>query len=286
MRFVSYETAGGRGLAVRTGSNTYRGMLETDKAYPGSLDELLKLGGDSLNLAAAALAKSEEIELAEIRYLPPLQEPGKILCVGLNYHDHAEETHSAVGDYPVIFGRFPSSLIGHRQALIAPRVSSAFDFEAELVAVIGVRGRHIPAETALSHVAGYSIFNDASVRDYQFKTHQWTIGKNFDGTGAFGPEFVTADEVSAGAKGLGIRCLLNGETVQEANTSQMIFDVQRLIAIISEAMTLDPGDIIVTGTPGGIGATRNPPLWMKPGDHCSVEIDGIGVLENRVVAEV
>src|SRR6185369_13030461 len=168
---------------------------------------------------------------------------------------------------------------------VRPKVSDQLDFEGELVAVIGTRGRHVSREDAVAHIAGYSIFNDASVRDYHFKTTQWTMGKNFDATGAFGPVFVTADELPSGARGLRLETRLNGAVVQSASTNDMIFDVSALVSIISEAITLEPGDIIVTGTPSGVWMARNPKLFMKPGDVCGVEIEGIGTLTNHIVAE-
>jgi len=181
-----------------------------------------------------------------------------------------------------VFARFASSLIGHGADMIVPRVSRDLDYEGELAAIIGVGGRDILEADALAHVAGYAIFNDGSIRDFQHKTPQWTVGKNFDGTGAFGPEFVTADELPPGAKGLMLQTRLNGKVVQRASTDEMIFSVANLVCILSEAMTLEPGDVIVTGTPAGIGAARKPPLYMRDGDVCEVEIEKLGILENPV----
>jgi 2-keto-4-pentenoate hydratase/2-oxohepta-3-ene-1,7-dioic acid hydratase in catechol pathway len=178
-----------------------------------------------------------------------------------------------------------TTLVGHNQPLIRPKLSGDFDYEGEMVVVVGRRGRHIPKKKALGYVAGYSIFNEGSIRDYQFKTPQWTVGKNFDGTGGFGPDFVTADELPKGAKGLRIQTRLNGQVVQDANTNDMIFDVADLVSIASESMTLEPGDVIVSGTPSGVGAFRKPPLWMKAGDVCEVEIEGIGTLSNPIKNE-
>jgi 2-keto-4-pentenoate hydratase/2-oxohepta-3-ene-1,7-dioic acid hydratase in catechol pathway len=217
--------------------------------------------------------------------LPPLPVPGKIICVGLNYVDHSIESGFVPPDYPTIFTRFASSLVGAGAPIIRPRVSTQLDYEGEMVAVIGTGGRHIPEENALDHVIGYSIFNDASVRDYQKKAPQWTIGKNFDGTGAFGPYLVTADELPRGGKGLHIQTRLNGQLVQDASTNDMVFSVAKLISILSEAITLSPGDVIVSGTPAGVGMARKPPLFMKHGDLCEIEIEGIGVLRNPVQDE-
>ena len=211
--------------------------------------------------------------------------PQKIVCVGLNYADHAKESPYEQPTYPALFCRFNSTLVGHGAPIMRPRVSEQLDYEGELVVIIGKRGRHITADRALEHVAGYSIFNDASVRDYQFKSPQWTAGKNFDATGAFGPGFVTADDLPAGARGLRLQTRLNGQTVQDATTGDMLFDVVSLITIISEAMTLEVGDVIVSGTPAGVGFARKPPLWMKQGDVCEVEIEGLGVLRNPIVDE-
>ena len=206
--------------------------------------------------------------------------------MGLNYRDHTAETSYTQPDYPTLFTRFTTSLVAHGAPLIRPRVSQALDFEGELVAVIGRGGRHITPADALAHVAGYSIFNDASIRDFQHRTPQWTVGKNFDGTGAFGPVFVTADELPAGARGLRLETRLNGEVVQKSNTDNLIFDVATLVSMISEVMTLHSGDLIVTGTPAGIGHSRTPKLYMKPGDVVAVEIERIGTLSNVVADEV
>jgi 2-keto-4-pentenoate hydratase/2-oxohepta-3-ene-1,7-dioic acid hydratase in catechol pathway len=220
--------------------------------------------------------------LAAVELLPPILDPPKIICVGLNYVDHSMESGFEPPTYPAVFARFASSLIGHGADMIVPRASQDLDFEGELAAIVGVTGRNISKGDALRHVSGYSIFNDGSIRDYQHKTSQWTIGKNFDGTGAFGPEFVTADELPPGAKGLRLETRLNGNVVQSASTDQMIFSVADLVSILSQAMTLEPGDVIVTGTPAGVGAARKPPLYMKDGDSCEVEIQQVGILRNPI----
>jgi 2-keto-4-pentenoate hydratase/2-oxohepta-3-ene-1,7-dioic acid hydratase in catechol pathway len=284
MRFVNFVQNGRKGLAVEE-AGTLRGLLAGDAAYPGSLQDLVSGGIEAFRAAEHALAGAPVIESGTIQYLPPFERPGKIVCVGLNYADHTKESPYEQPDYPTFFPRFATSLIGHGAAMIRPRLSEQLDFEGELAVVIGTRGRHIPRDQALAHVAGYSIFNEGSIRDYQFKSPQWTVGKNFDGTGAFGPVFVSADELPAGAKGLGLITRLNDQVVQQGNTSDMIFDVAQLISILSEAVTLEPGDVIVTGTPAGIGWARRPPLFMKPGDLCTVEIEGIGTLSNKVEDE-
>lgn len=284
MRFIRFKLAGNTGLAVAHQGH-YHGLLESSSDYPGDLHALLAQGGDALARAAAALARGPALEAAQIDILPPLGRPGAIWCIGLNYADHSKESGFEVPSYPAIFTRLASSLIGQGAPIVRPRVSTQLDFEGEMVAVIGKSGRHIRKEDALSHVSGYSIFNDASIRDYQFKSAQWTIGKNFDHTGAFGPEFVTADALPPGASGLRLQTRLNGAVVQEASTASMIFDVATLVALLSEAVCLQPGDVIVTGTPSGVGLARKPPLFMKAGDVCEVEIEGLGILRNPIEDE-
>ena len=253
---------------------------------PDTLDALLRQGEAGLSAARAALEKgAPRTPLAGLRWLPPVQAPAKAFAIGLNYLDHAAESSFDPPKHPVVFHRFPSSWVGHERPIVRPQVSTQFDYEAELVAVIGKAGHRIAKEDALAHVAGYSIFNDGSIRDYQLRTNQWLLGKNFDASGGFGPVFVTADELPAGARGLRIRCRLNGQTVQDANTRDMIFDVATLVSTCSDAMALQPGDVIITGTPSGVGMARKPQLWMKAGDVCEVEIEGIGVLRNPVVDE-
>lgn len=222
--------------------------------------------------------------MRDLRLLPPVLQPAKALAVGLNYKDHAAESNFAAPKHPVVFQRFPSSWVAHGQSLVRPAISVQFDYEAEVVAVIGKAGRGIAIDDALSHVAGYSLFNDGSVRDWQTRSAQWLLGKNFDASGSFGPEFVTADELPSGASGLRLQCRLNGQVVQDANTRDMIFDVATLVSECSQAMTLRPGDIIITGTPAGVGLARTPPLWMQPGDVCEVELEGLGILRNGIVA--
>ncbi len=281
MRFLSFEQEGREGLAVQVDGN-FRGLRVGDAGYPGQLPSLLAAGGTALIDAAGVLARGPAIDLAKVRHLPPFAEAGKYVCVGLNYRAHTAEGPYEQPDYPTLFARFSSSLIGHGAPLLRPRQSEQFDYEGELVAVIGKAARDVDATQALDHVAGYSVFNDGSVRDYQRRTPQWTAGKNFDGTGAFGPHFVTADELPPGCKGLRLQTRLNGTTVQSAMIDDMVFPVAELVSILSRFMTLRPGDVIVTGTPAGVGHARRPQLWMKAGDTCEVEIDGVGLLSNPV----
>jgi acylpyruvate hydrolase len=286
VRFAAYQSDKGPGLAVALADGKFRGLAESDAGFPGTLPQLVAGGADALRAAGRQLAQAAEIDLGALAWLPPLPRPGKIICVGLNYVDHSLESGFTPPAYPTIFARFASSLIGHGAAIRRPLASTQLDYEGEMVAVIGKAGRHIARERALDHVIGYSIFNDASIRDFQTKSPQWTVGKNFDGTGAFGPVFVTADELPAGGKGLRIQTRLNGQTVQNATTDDMIFDVASLISILSEAITLSAGDIIVTGTPSGVGMARKPQLFMQDGDICEIELEGVGTLRNYIADEV
>lgn len=285
VRFIAFRREGQTGLAVGAAMQGYRGLTVDQAGFPGTMEHLLAAGNDALPKAAAALQSGAMVDLDQVTLLPPISAPSKIICVGLNYKDHSAESGMAQPDYPTLFARFTSSLIAHGDPIIRPKNSEKLDYEGELVAVIGKGGRHITKEAALDHVAGYSIFNDGSVRDFQLRTPQWTMGKNFDGTGAFGPEFVTADELPRGGVGLKLVTRLNGVVMQSASTGDLVFDVATLVSGISEAMTLEPGDLIVTGTPAGVGAARKPPVWMKAGDICEVEIENVGVLRNTIADE-
>ena len=220
--------------------------------------------------------------VSQLQWLPPIASTGRIVCIGLNYALHAREGGHAIPDYPAVFLRGALSAVGHRQPLIQPALSERFDYEAELAVVIGRRCRHVRAADALDVVAGYTCFNDGSARDFQRKSTQWTMGKNFDASGALGPAVVTPDALPAAAHGLRIQARLNGRTVQDSTTADMIFAVPQLIETLSAVMTLLPGDVIATGTPSGVGFARTPPLFMVPGDLCEIEIEGIGVLSNTV----
>ena len=280
MRIVHFEKSGVPGIAADEGSG-WHGLTQRDGGFPGTLPELIAQGADLLRIGRS-LGQSPAIDLNAVRLLPPVPVPSKILCVGLNYDDHLEESGLKKPAYPEIFARFATSLIAHQEPIRRPHESIALDYEAELAVVIGKPGRRIPQEQALHHVAGYSLFNDASVRDFQLRTPQWTMGKNFDGTGSFGPWLVTPDAVPPGARGLRIQGRLNGRVMQDAHTDLLIFGVPALIEMISVAMSLERGDVIITGTPGGVGAARKPPVFMQPGDIFDVEIEGLGVLTNSV----
>ena len=239
------------------------------------------IAADALAAAGEAAGRARRLPLAEIAWLPVIPNPDKILCVGLNYEMHRQETGRAEVENPTIFGRFANSQIGHDADLIRPRVSTDFDYEGELALIIGRPGRYIEKADSFAHVAGYACYNEGSVRDFQRHTHQFTPGKNFPGTGAFGPWMMTPDELGD-LPALRLQTRLNGEVVQDARLGEMIFDIPTQIAYCSRFTRLEPGDVIVTGTPGGVGAKRKPPLWMKPGDVVEVEIDRLGLLRNTV----
>lgn len=276
--------AEGRAAVAGVFDGELRGWFEDDLAGPGGLEQAIRQGVD-LHAFAEQLSVGRVFDTAGLTFRPPVERPGKIICIGLNYASHTEETIYEQPDYPTIFARFATSLIAHESALIRPSVSDQLDFEGEMAVIIGRGGRHIAKAEALMHVAGYAVFNEGSVRDYQFKSPQWTMGKTFDGTGAFGPFLVTPDALPLGGSGLRLETRVNGVVVQSASTADMIFDVATLIAVISEAITLEPGDVIVTGTPAGIGHTRKPPIYLIPGDVCEVEIEHIGLLRNEVADE-
>jgi 2-keto-4-pentenoate hydratase/2-oxohepta-3-ene-1,7-dioic acid hydratase in catechol pathway len=284
MKLASFELLQIPGIAVDCESG-WMGMTAQDSRFPGNILSLLQKGSDRIGAAGALVRKhGKPVELSQVTLLPPLIPP-RILCVGLNYADHAAESRMELPKFPTIFSRFSSSIVGSGEPLRIPRVSSAMDFEGELGVIIGKPGRYISADDAIEHVAGYTVFNDGSIRDYQLRTTQWMLGKNFDKTGACGPSLVTADAVPAGATGLAIETRLNGQVMQRSNTAQLIFDVRSLIAILSEAMMLEVGDVIATGTPAGVGAARKPPVYMKAGDICEIEIERIGLLSNKIVQD-
>jgi 2-keto-4-pentenoate hydratase/2-oxohepta-3-ene-1,7-dioic acid hydratase in catechol pathway len=279
MRLARVTKDGRIGLAAKAGETV---TVAWDTAA-ADLDARIATG--TLARAGAQAIAGEAVDEAALTFLPPVVRPSKIICLGLNYRDHAEESGLGIPDFPVLFARFASSLIGHGAPIILPKVSSQLDWEAELVVVLAKGGKHIVEGDALNHVAGYSVFNDASIRDYQMRTPQWTAGKNFDDTGAFGPWLVTPEELPAGAAGLKIECRVNGVVMQSSNTANLIFDVAKTISLLSGFMTLEAGDVLVMGTPGGVGVARNPQVWMKAGDLCEVEIEGVGLLSNPIVAE-
>ena len=252
---------------------------------PEDIAGVISGGEAALAAVEAAAAGGERFKVADVTPALPLAHPGKFICVGLNYALHAKEGGHDIPTYPSFFPRYATSLVPAGANVIRPKSSVTLDYECELAFIIGKGGRHISEADALGHVFGYTLFNDVSVREYQRKTSQWTPGKNFDGTGPFGPVVVTPDELPAGASGLRITTRVNGETMQDSNTEDMIFTEPNIIATLSEFMTLEPGDVVATGTPSGVAHARKPPAWMKAGDVVEVEIEKIGVLRNPVVDE-
>jgi len=287
LKFASYRAGNETRLAVVDGDH----LIDLNKVVPevpSDVRQALQSGVDLVASARRALeqaAPAERQPLTKVKLAPVVPEPGKTVCLGLNYYDHAAESGREKPVYPWFFLRGTTSLLAHGEASPRPRVSEKFDYEAELAVVIGKRARHVKREDALDYVFGYACFNDISVRDYQKRTPQWTIGKNFDRTGALGPVLVSADELPAGGVGLKIQSRLNGEVMQDANTRDMIWDVAETIALLTECLTLEPGDVIAMGTPAGVGQSRTPPVWMKHGDTIEVEIEDVGLLVNTIEDE-
>jgi 2-keto-4-pentenoate hydratase/2-oxohepta-3-ene-1,7-dioic acid hydratase in catechol pathway len=252
-----------------------------------SVAEVIAGGAEALDRVARWLQRppaSELPDMGQVRFLAPIPRPPKIICIGLNYRDHAEEGKMAIPEVPTVFVKFATAVTGYGHPIVLPKNSTKPDYEAEFVVVIGKRGRHIPEEHWRDYVFGYTMMNDVSARDFQMATSQWTMGKTFDTFAPFGPAVVTADEVPD-PHNLAISLTLNGELMQNSNTGNMIFQTPRLIAFLSSVFTLEPGDIISTGTPAGVGFARKPPRWLKPGDEVTVRVEGLGELTNPVVAE-
>jgi acylpyruvate hydrolase len=291
MKLMMFEKAGGPALGPSLGQVDGDSVIDlavADASLPKDLATLIAAGPSALASVKAAAGKapaSAKLPLQSVKAALPIARPSKFICVGLNYALHAKEGGHPMPTYPSFFMRVPTSLNAAGAPVIRPKVSVQLDYECELTIVIGKGGRHIPEAKALDHVFGYTLFNDVSVRDFQRKTTQWTPGKNFDATGPLGPWIVTADELPPGASGLRICTRVNGETMQDSNTSDMIFSTANVVATLSEFMTLEPGDLIATGTPSGVAHARKPPAWMKAGDTVEVEVEKIGVLSNPIVDE-
>lgn len=260
-------------------------LLAADASLPSSIRALLEGGPAALQRAAAAAESARDlIDIAAVKLAAPIPNPDKILCIGLNYADHAAESGQPLPDYPIVFSKYSNTVIGSGEAIVMPKVTDQVDYEAELGFVIGKRARHVSEADALDYVAGYLNVNDVSARDYQMRTSQWTMGKSFDTFAPMGPALVTADDVPD-PHNLAIRLWIGEELLQDSSTSQLIFNVPQLLADISEVMTLLPGDIVSTGTPPGVGGARTPPRWLKPGETVNMEIERLGVLSNPIVAE-
>jgi len=289
MRFLSFEANGqaGIGWVKDIHATDFVNLTLAAPELPHNLKDLISATGGlaAADVAARKAPASAVQAMASVTMLPLIPNPEKIVCMGLNYADHAKEGGNARPEYPSFFLRGNSSMVGHNQAIVRPKASTQLDYEAELAVIIGKQARHLTAENALDCIAGYSCFNDGSIRNYQRKSSQWTIGKNFDGTGPFGPCLVTPDELPPGAAGLRIQSRLNGKVMQDANTDVFLWNVVEALRIITECMTLEPGDVIITGTPAGVGYARTPPVWMAPGDICEIEVEGVGILSNPIVDE-
>jgi 2-keto-4-pentenoate hydratase/2-oxohepta-3-ene-1,7-dioic acid hydratase in catechol pathway len=279
MRWLSFlcDGAASWGYVTRDGA----GVVDVGRraSYP---DLKAAIAAGALAELAAAHGDAADLPLAGLRFLPPVPNPDKILCVGLNYKAHQEETGRGGEGFPTIFVRFANAQVGHEQPMVRPRESNTLDYEGEIAVVIGRAGRRIPRARALEHIAGFSIYNDGSVREYQRQTSQFTPGKNFAGTGAFGPWLMTPDEVGDPRR-MELVTRLNGQVMQQATSDLMVFDFEAIIAYCSTFTELVPGDVLVTGTPGGVGAARNPPVFMDEGDVVEVEVRPIGLLRNRIV---
>ena len=289
MRLVCFEHNGRSAIGVRVDQK----IVPLAQRGAATIADVLKIPNFPAALASEiAAGASTAIALSDVKLMPPVGPANRIFCVGLNYYEHVVETRGSdepappqKPPAPTIFLRILSSFVGSEVPLQLPSISEKFDWEGELVAVIGQPGYRISAETALDHVAGYSVANDGSIRDWQLASTQWTMGKNFDKSGSIGPEIVTADELPRGARGLRIQTRLNGKAMQDDVTDNMMFDLPALIAYLSQAVKLEVGDLVLTGTPSGIGIARKPPVLMAAGDLCEVEIEQIGVLRNRIQRE-
>ena len=290
MKIVGFEANNSVRLGVVDGDSVVD-LQAVDANVPGDLAEVLRRGNGDLS-SIGALAKkapaSARRPLDGLKYALPVAYPGKIICLGLNYLDHVKEgpQRDNIPKFPSIFFRVLTSMVPHGQPIVRPKESIQLDYEAEMVAIIGKRAKHLSMGNAVDCIAGYSCANEGSVREFQRHTTQWGMGKNFDRTGGFGPWMVTADEVPPGGKGLKIMSRLNGKTMQSDNTDNMMFPLAETLVYLTKGMTLEPGDVILTGTPSGVGHARKPdPVWMKPGDTCEIDIEKVGVLRNPIADE-
>jgi 2-keto-4-pentenoate hydratase/2-oxohepta-3-ene-1,7-dioic acid hydratase in catechol pathway len=282
MKLASYRSTGVAGYGIVTDHGIVDLTRRLGTKYP-DLRALLAAGALE-EAQSAARNVAPDLQQDQVAFLPVIPNPDKIVCIGLNYEEHRVEANRDKTEHPALFLRVAESQVGHNQAIIRPRESAKLDYEGEIAVIIGRPGRRISEARAWEHVAGYSCYNDGSVRDWQRHTVQWTAGKNFTATGGFGPWMVTSDEIAPGQL-LSLTTRLNGEQMQHATTDMMIFPIPRLIAYISAFTTLLPGDVIVTGTPGGVGFKRTPPVWMKPGDRVEIEVSGVGSLVNTIAED-
>ncbi len=285
MRLATLQTENGPRVVGVALDGRFIDLCQIDAKLPTTLKGILSADQGLMAAASALAAGLTNGPFVTGRLLAPISDPGKVICIGLNYRDHALETNSPIPGEPVVFNKFPQCVVGPDDAVVLPRVAHEVDYEAELVVVIGRRGKNISKTNAMKHVAGYTIGNDVSARDWQKGRPggQWLLGKTPDTFAPTGPHLVTADEIDPGSLKIGLR--LNGKTMQASSTRELIFGVEELIAHVSQLVTLQAGDLIFTGTPPGVGAARNPPVFIQPGDRMEVEIEGLGVLSNPVVAE-
>ena len=290
MKIAGFEAEGGLRLGIVEGDQVVD-LQAADPKVPANLgDALAANNGDLKPLAdiAKRAPASARRPLKGLKFGLPVARPGKILCLGLNYLEHVKEgtQRDNIPKFPTIFMRCLTSMVPHEQPIVRPKASEQLDYEAEMMLIVGKRAKHLTLANATSCVAGYSCSNEGSVREFQRKTTQWDMGKNFDRTGGFGPWMVTADELPEAGKGLKIESRLNGTVMQSDNTDNMMFPVKEMLVYVTQGMTLEPGDVIFTGTPSGVGHARKPnPVWMKQGDVCEIEIEGIGVLRNPIQDE-
>jgi acylpyruvate hydrolase len=294
MKLVTFEHNGElrTGALIGPNGDTIIDLNRADRGIPTDMIELLNGGSTMLSTVAKAIDNAPEaavLKRSAVKLKAPIPRPGKILCIGLNYRAHAAESNQPVPEYPTVFTKYSNTVIGPGEAIVLPRVTDKVDYEVELGVVIGRRAKHVSEADALNYVAGYVPFNDVSARDYQMRTSQWTLGKTFDTFGPMGPAIVTSDEVGD-PHNLDIQLSIgkpgeSGEVLQKSNSSDLIFKIDQLIAYLSDVLTLEPGDVIITGTPSGVGSARKPPRWLRPGEVVRIEISKLGVLENPVVAE-
>jgi len=284
MKLVTFVHNGSTRIGALVGADRVVDFSQADPSLPGDMIGLLRGGEAALAAARQAAGSSQTLALADVKLLAPVPHPDKIICIGLNYSDHAAETGQPIPKFPIVFSKYSNTVIATGENIVLPRVSNEVDYEAELGFVIGKTARHVSAANALEYIAGYMPINDVSARDYQTRISQWTMGKTFDTFAPMGPALVTSDEVGDPGN-LAISLTINGETLQNSNTNKLIFGVPQLVEALTEVMTLQPGDVVSTGTPPGVGMARNPKRYMRPGDVVNITIEKLGTLSNPAVAE-
>jgi len=284
MKLVTFVHNGSTRIGALVGADRVVDFSQADPSLPGDMIGLLRGGEAALAAARQAAGSSQTLALADVKLLAPVPHPDKIICIGLNYSDHAAETGQPIPKFPIVFSKYSNTVIATGENIVLPRVSNEVDYEAELGFVIGKTARHVSAANALEYIAGYMPINDVSARDYQTRISQWTMGKTFDTFAPMGPALVTSDEVGDPGN-LAINLTINGKTLQNSNTNKLIFGVPQLVEALTEVMTLQPGDVVSTGTPPGVGMARNPKRYMRPGDVVNITIEKLGTLSNPAVAE-